>query len=329
MGTTYKAAQLSEVCYIFEVAEWIALGRLPEVTFGSDGQEARKSPRMHEDNFEPTIENELYLDSDEVAFFLPKLNAADYFAALGKSGGPEADKTVEEIDREFSLPDGITDPEILEGIARERASRLEQAEYARRFLSISKPVCRLVDQARAKTFLALSDGSLKAKGFILNVNEEDGCQYCETVEIRPEEWNLDGIDWDLASTGQSTNEVRCAYVSTNEMLSIFPPSDLLGTPIAGKVFGSTFIPDSAADTKHATSNTNFQMRRGRPKIAGGLAETACCNEYRRLENAGGLYGKKDANLQKMIDWAKEILEREVSRSTMQRWIAGSEKTAQK
>lgn len=327
MAIAYRAVPLAEVCYIFEVTHWLALGKLPEFMYDQNGHEARLSPTEHDDHFEPILDAQAYLDEDEVSTFLPGVKQSEYFDGLSEDYAGTPDEIIAKAHEFFDrLNDGMDSEELLR-LSEHRDDELKRAEVVRWFRSIEKPVDRLLDQARAKTFLALSNGSLKAKGYVLRVDEERDFQYCESVDISPESWSLDDINWESASTVVDGVEVKCAHVRTDDMLSLFPLSETLGNPLSGKVFGSTFIPDT--ETSIPVVLAKSQGRRGRPKIGHGIVETAIGNEYRRLLHSGELFEKREANIQHMIDWAKNILGEQVTRTSVQRWLDKIEDFAQK
>lgn len=68
----------------------------------------------------------------------------------------------------------------------------------------------------------------------------------------------------------------------------------------------------------ASSQTS--VGRGRPSKGGGLARTAVGNEFAARKARGELADKREANIQAAIDWTRDILGIEVSRSSAQRWL---------
>ena len=322
MAIAYKAVELAEACYIFEVTHWIALKQLPEFSPDENGNEVRVDPKAHDDHYEPLFDSSPFLTEEEIAAFLPDIEPEKYIAAQIDCYGRTSSEiriSLEEFLQRFT---NENDDDLHQMLKEHKEKALAEADSAEWLEATSKPIFRLLDQAKAKVFLALSEGSLKATGYALKLNEEDGYQYCERVDIPPEAWTLDSIDWTLAATKVDGAEIRCAHVSTEEMLREFPLSEADGTQLSGIIAGSTFIPSKSSKTQVRPSS--IPRNRGRPKLANGIIETAVRNEFRRLKATGGLSEKKEANIQLMIDWAQNILGKEVARSNIQRWIDQSE-----
>lgn len=327
MAIAYKAIPLAEVCYIFEVTHWLALGILPEMSYDDNGHEARLSSDEHDDHFEPIFDDTVFLDEDEVSEFLPGIKASEYFDAQSESFGGSPEEIVAQANDFFDRVVTNTAPEDRASLVEHRDSELNRAEIVRWLRDIKRPVERRIDQARARTFLALSEGTLKAKGYILKIDGEGEFQHCESINIPAESWSWETINWESASTLVDGNEVKGAYVETDNMLSLFSLSDVAGNPLSGRTFGSTFIPDT--DTNIATAIARSKGSRGRPKKGNGIVETAVCNEYQRLQRSGELSAKREANIQLMIEWAKSILGEKVARTSVQRWLDNIEASAQK
>lgn len=101
MAIAYKAVPLAEVCYIFEVTHWLALGRLPEFSYDENGHEARLSPSEHDDHFEPIFDDSAFLDEDEVSTFLPEVNVSEYFDAQTEDYGGNPEEIIAEANEFF------------------------------------------------------------------------------------------------------------------------------------------------------------------------------------------------------------------------------------
>lgn len=331
MPVFYSRISAAEVCYIFEAAEWLALGELPTFYSNDNGTEARLTPISHADHFEPVSEPNVFLSEAQASILLPKMSFSKYEDALELTEGKTVDQILAQAQmREESYVEIIRATEDVgfqEALRKSKAETAECVDLAHWLEQEIKPFQHHIDQARATLFLALSKGDIQANGYKLCLDEKEDYQFCEVVEIPKEAWLWSDVNWDLASTVVDGVDVIGAYVDTSELLQLFPNPNLQANHISGLQFGDTMILDEASEP--AKSSFAPQRGRGRPQKGEGVTKTAVINQYRKELVAGKLTQKKEANLQHMIDWANAILGQSVGRTTMQRWIVEANSNAQK
>lgn len=326
MAIAYRAVPLAEVCYIFEAIHWLAIGRLPEIVSDRKGDEARISKTYRDDYFsEPAVDSDLILNEDEVSTLLPSIEYSSYLERMfEKKEFDTPEKMIEQANFRFERFTERVRPEHKADLRKGLEEELARAEDLREFLLEEKTLNQRIEQARAKIFIALSEGSLKASGYALCTDKKSECEY---YDIPSKHWSLDGISWSSASIEVDGVKVTHICVQTKEMISVFPQPDTPKKSLSGNVFGSTFLADS--NGKISLHQTGSPKPRGRPRKGDGMVEIAVRNEYKRLLEQGELSNKMEANLFHMANWANNILGVSVSRTSLQRWLKSVEKPNQK
>lgn len=146
MAIAYKAIPVAEVCYIFEITHWLALGRIPECIYDESGHEKRLSPDEHADHFEPFFEAEIFLDEDEISQFLPGVELSEYYDAQTENYGGTAEEIIIQSNELLERFEDTMDSELQAELAEKRDSDIKRAKVVQWLTSISKPIDRLVDR---------------------------------------------------------------------------------------------------------------------------------------------------------------------------------------
>lgn len=241
MTVFYKEADLAEVCYIFEAADWLAVGEIPEFYASEKGSEARLAPTAHDDQFSPVSEPLKFLSEEQFSLLSVQMTFREYEDALEDTWGESTNEIASSVEKLAELFRGEDSPEIRAYVAQETKVLQRRLEAANLLEAEMEPFQHKVDQARASIFLALSKGELEANGYLLKLDEAEQFQHCEVVEIPESAWLWSNVDWDKASTLVDGEEVIGAYVDTSELFERFPTPFLEPVEIAGRRYGSTIV----------------------------------------------------------------------------------------
>lgn len=313
MIEAYKRIEIAEVCYPYEAALWIALGRLPEALHGESDAEGRKDPHHLSQDYRPEGTEPFFLEElpsvDGVAGWMRYLNAKyqspgassvdEYFNGTGSEG--DYDSRYKGI-----FPQG---PKDEAGFIE--ASYVEELEA---------PVWAQIERARLKVLLALMEGRLPAWGLRLSEEhepEEREAWDCARVEaLPPSVWTNEPEVW-----SEEPEHIRSGFVAVwtdvQTLLDVFPTPDLPPTQVSGTRVGQTFI---MSPTMQGAGMQAPRPTRGRPKAAAGAIETAVRNEFERRRKGGLLPEKREAATADCIEWVKEIFNSDIGRSTAQRYL---------
>jgi hypothetical protein len=328
----YKPIDWPEVCYVHEAVYWIAFGRVPEFYQDEHG-DARNSG-------EALQSGELVCASDwpySIAEFeWAKVQNVDYDRYLDAptaltAFGNEALQSPSEyiafwetvsasVPIEASADDIYpSSPRFLDDV-RQRAADFE---WRKQLESVFEPQIEL---ARAEIFQALAKGELSSFG--LREPDLQASQHADEFEakdfdlvrIDAKDWRL-SFDWHNSSLKIGASEVRCVHVSTSELLDRFPlPTCGPIRSIVVNVYPGVVIPDDSGYEQALTDSPAIRRTRGRPKIAGGVVETAVKNWLTKLLKNGMAPDKREALIHEAMEFSANILGHKVKRTTAQSWL---------
>lgn len=333
MIEAYRPIIVAEVCFPFEAAEWLAFGRLPEefvtefkvAPFTREYREVRKEVRA-------LCSTEYPVGDD---FYRP-----DELEAVGFGADYQRYVEIASCDEPVYLHElfhgTFTDQKLGKRGLLEFAPPTPAAyENALLMERVSEAMAPLEERARLMVLLALMDGRLTAQGFAVPEGwaaDEDGVWvrdngkdgdleelYSQAVArpIPQSAWRNTLDVWDIGTGIANLPGFIGAWISTEQLLEIFPQPNRQIQEFSGQRVGETII--SSSERKGRGVST--PVKRGRHKKAGGVVEKAVKNEFLRRLRAGLLPEKSESVVYECMSWAKETLEESISRTTAQRYLA--------
>jgi len=330
MPKIFAEIEMSPVCYVEEVALWVAFGRIPMPVYSGDDyeNEARSDPEFFLESGDP-------VEFSSTGYLKTELQAAgvdiDYdryvAAKVGVIGRP-ADEYRAYWSEQFSK---LHDPAKF---SAEKNAEFEQfklewearvnkdVEEAKWAEAQEAPLHPVLDRARASVFQALSRGTLQGYGWAYSKDFPEESQPNEPgffVKIHPSEWTLRGIDWQRCTlTTGPTRVFHFIQVVTDDMLAVFERPDVPPVPTSGNMYGHVFIVDDG--TNSSGPSHPAKRTRGRPGKADGMAKVMIQNMFRDRVRDGQTAEKAEALVQEAIGLVARAFDEKVSRSTIQEWF---------
>ena len=304
------------ICYLWEVIQWRAFGAYPTGYWDHKGNDWREKPEDPE-LFNPPIPDDpgdmTYLSEAQTAF--AGLPPDPSFTAL-------IDDTetfsIDHYDKMIAMFDDKQDDfenEILE--LRER--RAEAESFWKRYTEWQADHAAYIDQFQAELLLALRRGDLIAYGRKLPRTDRERTERlferlgCFTENLEPEPipqdcWVSSWVDWRECSLTTPCMAFVWISVTVEDMLSIFPPSDLI-PPDKVVQAGESY---AIAEHAFASSPKTGAGARGRPP----LPWQDFYVEVARLFRDGAMPEKKEAAIQHFQTWFETERGLKASRSAI-------------
>lgn len=331
----FVRAEIPETCYINEAAHWVAFGVVP--SFYPDdksGNDLRGIAEEHLDQLEANVEVS-YLDlCPFIESIFPKIDVkkfTDYMLSTGSTSPEKYRELINSQQLALDMIPRINNPPLLSGIGSGVMSIMQDYKDAlpkSEWLSVYiDDLDRLVEIGQSKIFSALAEGSLSARGIRcrLEKNENAAYPYSEIINgdfanIESREWRSNRVDWEKANLSIPGDEWGwvATQVLTENLFQLFPRSLLGEMPASAQITGGALILNKEANA----SNAPRASRKGRRRIGDGVVEDALVREFERRSREGRLPDKSEAVLQEAIDWVNEIFGKDVSRSSVQRYLKG-------
>lgn len=328
----FQEVVLPDTCYVPEAAYWAALGRVPELLYDSDGNEARNSEENSWDGSLVEFDRGGF-SSMEFRRFGPVPDMERYWAAIEQAGMLPGDVYIREEEKRrqdlFKSYPAMEEhgPEFERYLAERRELDREaaaEADWARSVETVFGPA---VDLGRAKVFEALAEGKLSAFGWLAFSDQElekaasknDEVPLGRYVDIAAGEWTLRNFDWDNSRLLSPKGEYRCVQVRVGDMVKLFPRphfSPLLTVRV--DVYGDTLI---LADDDQATDTDVAHARpRGRPSKGGGTIKDAVQRYFGSKISRGETPQKAESLIQEAIEFVERAFGEKISRSTAQSYL---------
>ncbi|UTH49094.1 hypothetical protein KBW81_04695 [Loktanella salsilacus] len=190
---------------------------------------------------------------------------------------------------------------------------LREAQIADKLRYIEMSFQPLIDRATAKAFGALSEGTLKSEAWLLTDIDDPEAEP-QTVEVPASSWTLKGFSLTDSSLICRSDKYHAVRVNLNDAFTLFDRPGTSAIPANGQVFGDTML----IETDHPV----MQHRRpvGRPPKGNASARDVIKNVFHGRLRRGELPGKKEAQIQEVIEFAREAFGEELSRTTAQSYL---------
>lgn len=290
------------ICYLWEAIQWRAFGAYPTAHWDYKGNDWREKPEDPE-LFNPPIPDDpgdmTYLSEEQTAF--AGLPPDPSFEALMNDTETSSVDHYDRMIAMFEEKKSDFDEEIIELKTR----RAEAESFLRRYADWKADHAAYVDQFHAELLLALRRGDLVATGRKLPRTDRARTEKlferlgCFTEDLEPESipqdcWVSSWVDWRECSLTSPNVAYVWISVTMEDMLRIFPPSDLI-PPEKVIQTGETY---AIAERAFASSPKPSTGSRGRPPLPwqGFYVEVA------RMFRDGEMPEKKEAAIQHFQTW---------------------------
>lgn len=292
-------------CFISEALMWIAFQRLPLRYYGEHEEDGRLNFENSE-GLEPSIVEEPVTDAECERVGLPPNPEYKDFEAGVFHRRPDDIRRLLEID---GIPDASR---------RQLKRDLEKAvPFQEKLDEWTSDFDMFMEAPKAKVFLALREGELKASGMelprptIAGSHEHyeaegwNGWDDSQWSEIDSEFWTMGGLNWADCTAEGRLSAYAMIIVDVDQLLAKFPPA-LEPSRSAVVKIGDTLV--LTQDEEGAKTRS----RRGRPAY---LWDEFFLEVTKRLQ-AGSLPAKQEAFIVEMQEWCSTAWGREVARSTV-------------
>ena len=292
---------------VSELVLWLALGRPPLAWWNHDGDsDIRQDPNSFFEVFgrygvgwDGFTREEFYsIDTD--------FDFDEYYSVLNFDDMPH--DVVDYL--RLSITDTI---DYAEGIGRNPMD-LHYEKEATRKKFIENCDCQFdwhLDRAKVTVLSKFFSGSLEAKG-VFEAFYDEGPIYSDFKIIEPQFWSSNGFSLNDSELTFGSNIFKAVQVETRKAFEVFPEPYSQHEDLSLRRVGSYLR------ASHEAGVGRPSARRGRPKLQTAEVDQVIQNEFRRRLEAGVMPEKREAILQEAMDWARDILTKEISRSTAQR-----------
>lgn len=307
----YRELDISKVSFFEESVLWLILGELPEAFYGESGEEARTN--LEDIQNEHSLGSNFFEENDyevlgvEVNFKRYNLAAYDYPGFSTVAGFREHYSRMKNSGHV--------------GFGDISDSELAEVEYVE---TIDQLVAAKLDVGRIKLLDQLLCSNLTAYGFISYKQHSDEDEYFDSIDWDPEKIELSQIpasDWSINGFDQNadvllTNDKSYfrVHFNTGDLLKVFPDPLCKGHVATGKVHGRSLILDVGPGFSN-TNRSSLSKRTAKNKNIRVLTK-----EFSRRKKAGELGKKREAVYAEAIEWADNILDWNVSRTSVQRYL---------
>ncbi|RVD26597.1 hypothetical protein [Mesorhizobium sp. M4B.F.Ca.ET.017.02.2.1] len=327
----FKQYEMPDTCYIQEAAFWVVFGRAPEWFHYEDKGDARGIPEAFLESGEPESYDAVGYSALEFAMAGVEVDWARYQSAREgvSSTSAEAKADFEKNwARDFKFSERLSAEEKeqlqreLDVYLAERQREIAELEWAE---GVEEAMVPIVDRAHAVIFQALTEGTLKAEGWVDFVDWEQD----ETAQYRPIEevgafetipanvWSLRNFDWRKSTFKTIAKKYRLAQVKTADLLSVFPQPTCPSFTFEARAFGEVVM--AIEDTK--TEQTSLATRpRGRPPKGGLPIRDVVRNLFYDRIAADETPVKQESLVQDVMSFVKKAYKVDIGRTTAQDYI---------
>lgn len=316
----YKEIDIAEACAPFEVADWIYLGRIPELIPDDYGSDVRTNIRALTE--EMSIKTEDYTRSELAAYGI-HVDMGFYWDATSDISAEVYFKRDFDSERgEWVEFQGPPPPDY----------------FPRKFLvdDINEKMRAPREQAQLETLLALMGGKLVAYGFKI----PEGWEWEDGEPAHPKEGALDSwLDlferakvepipssfwrnipdiWEYGGGIAHPPSFIGCWVSTLDVFRLFPQPKLTALPLNLDLYADCGV---VIESQGTSSLRPVPSGKGRKPKGDGVLQKAIVFEFKRRRDAGELPVKQEAVIVECIQWVKDALGEDIGRSTAQRHLA--------
>lgn len=311
-----RAVEPPYICYLWEAVNWRAFGVFPTaswVDLGKDYREHCEDPEMFSPPFPDDSGDTTYLSEAQTEF--AGLPPDPSYLSLMNEG---EDLSLDHYDRMIKL---VQDSENFgpEDVAKEIRKRDQAAKFWSDYEEWQTLYRAYVDQFETELLLALRKGDIVAHGRKLPSRDRDECErkfdelgyYTEEIEpeqIAKEAWVSTHVNWRESSLTSPKTAYVWISVSVDDLLRIFPPTDLISKEKILPI-GDTFAIEERAISRPTSSGL---AKRGRPS----LPWEDFYVELARLYRDGQMPSKKEAAIQHFQTWFEDSQGIKASRSAI-------------
>jgi hypothetical protein len=314
----YKSFDVSDICYPYEAAAWVAFGRLPEVCFDENGMEVRGDIRSISNGYGP--EGAGLVSTDEISKFCE--NDAEAVLYLNAK---YIDPAVSSIDEYFNGNSNFD--ERARGFVHFGPCTEDGYIGAKLVESIEYRIGSAIERGRMKVLLSLMEGTIVARGIEIPQEWQDvswddrGDDFWEEIEeneptdIPKDVWTNSNVIWSDDPAEIQIKNYLYPVLRVPDLISAFPFPDLAEEDFAAKRMGGTVF----LDVEQGANLSAIKRSRGRQLKGDGAIATGVKNEFKRRFDAGLLPEKSEAIYAEVIEWVYSIFDEKISRSTAQRY----------
>jgi len=317
LGPIYPA----EKCYLFEVLQWRAFARFPAAHYSIDGNDWRFQSDVRE-GYEAPIPNGIELSEGECQFagIPPDPTMQALLQGTAMLSVSKFDEWISDFQETENNP---------KYLAKLQQDREEAITYERAMEEWTAIFDDYTDPFRAEIYTNLRSGTLRAFGTKLpNFNFDKSLELIDpemerdpekewdpemdwttfpATEIPSQIWISNGIKWsDSAIEGREEHYIW-VHVLTEDMLSIFPPTQFINRQHVHPV-GENF----AMSTSELSKSIPTHSKRGRPSLPWEEFHAKVAALFRDSE----MPEKKEAGIALLQEWFEKSLGKPVSRSSI-------------
>lgn len=320
----FKELEVADICHPFEVAEWLALGRVPEFIHNGDyysddpqAMEARRTLGSAINGY-GAFSGELVHTERELQSLDIEISFKEYidttFINPGYSTIAEAEKSIKQ---NAELAERLE----LQGLAERPDLKVNLSDEERRSIAsietIKIEVEHLIEMARTEVITAMVDGRLKLFGFQYpgHYMEEDLDENAELTSIPTNSIRISHFEWEESTLRTSESLFTMVHTNVDEMLKVFPTPRIKQVDEKVRGFGSTLI-----SLENSGSSGPAQRLRIRKNNQPSISEVIR-KEFERRYPRGASTKKKEAIYVEAIEWSTSVLGHTPGRSSVQRYLA--------
>lgn len=296
---------MPERCYLSEALYWIAFNRFPVASYTRNGIDVREDPDEIE-GFEQSFPFEEIVSASECAYAGLPVNP-EWVAMIEGNYSPSS-KELERILRMTTLSEKERSS-YSKSLDRALEAEKNLAEWEEEFEAF-------IELHRAKLFLALREGRLKATGRKLDkpTIEEAFAEYqladnwkdfaaLPWEEIPARFWSLDDTAWYLSQSHGRKHSYCLILIELDDLLEVFPEGE--GIKRLVTQIGDALI--LADDEEPHRKNP-----RGRPPFDWDALHVEMAARIKEH----GLPAKQEAFIAEMQEWFEKRWKKQIGRSTL-------------
>jgi hypothetical protein len=306
----------NEFMRLFDIADWIVRGVLPENAYLLEQWQVRDSYPDY-----PSHDTFWLTDSD-IARLLPDVPHNNYLEMRELCGNSTPEDLLERRSK-YTLAwerNHFPDSEEVRNLFDRQRAEFE-AEYAaaKQLKTYNAPIALAIERAKLDVLRALMDGRLIGSGLRgFGPDEDENYSFGEFETIRPEQWSFSGVDFSISALAIEGGTFLDVTASMADCIRVFPNTNVAPEKISGWLHGGVFFAEGATIE---AANSAPPRKLGRKPMGDGLVAIAVLNAMRRKKNDGTLPSKKEAIIAAAQEWHILHFEKELSRSSAQRILA--------
>ena len=319
----YRQIELPEYCFLSEAVEFLALGRVLEISWSNEplpdengkdmGVDYRFDWREMPDNFEPIHWGYEIFDKAEFELLgiqYPKgYTEASESILFGEICDAQVTSSVSKKFKIVNFPEELRDEvrakrELANAVLKksEKVIQLYEETNEKFEVHLEKAWARLFDEIQKKSLEVCALDEAKWQSLADDDRYEDAAKF---VKVPPEAVRL-GFNFRQNQISFNGTDYVATRVSTDRIVALFISLMASTKPVTSEMFGQTIIVRGAV--------TVPKPRKGAPHAVdwGRVRE-----HLKAMEHKGGVPGKKEACIQELIDFTRASLGRKVGRTTIQ------------